>query len=49
MTLEGVQIQLVGGNSSAGNVFTYNFLGLYGPVCDDVWDDRDAVVVCRYF
>merc|ERR1711915_1084080 len=41
-------VVLVGGNGqSFGNVFAYNELGVFGPVCDDNWGTDDANVVCR--
>ena len=39
---------LVGGDSTTyGNVFVLNSDGVTGPVCDDHWNDKQAVVVCR--
>ena len=32
---------------SSGNVFAVNRLGYLGPICDDIWLDRNAMVVCR--
>ena len=36
------------GTESSGNVFLYSELyNNYFPVCDDDWDDNDALVICR--
>ncbi|XP_019861646.1 PREDICTED: T-cell differentiation antigen CD6-like [Amphimedon queenslandica] len=46
-------IRLVGGSTdSEGRVeicrYNYYFRGnIYGTICDDLWDTRDAMVVCR--
>lgn len=44
-------VELRGGlrNSTAvsGNVFATNSNNVFGRVCDDRWDDNDALVVCR--
>ena len=42
------EIALIGGDGySTGNIFVKNINGHYGPICDDGWDDTDAVVACR--
>ena len=43
-----VHVELRGGDGiSRGNVFAVNGRGYLGPICDDVWGDREATVVCR--
>ena len=41
------QVCLMGGDDHEGKVYIGVGNGLSKPVCDDAWDSRDGIVVCR--
>ena len=45
--IPSVTVKLVGGMTRTQGRVLVNYNGIYGSICDDSWDDRDAMVVCR--
>lgn len=43
----GVALRLVGGLSRRSGRIEIKYQGVWGSICDDSWDDRDATVVCK--
>ncbi|GAB1603362.1 scavenger receptor cysteine-rich type 1 protein M130-like, partial [Argonauta hians] len=44
---KNVEVRLAGGDSPRNGRVEVKFNEQWGTICDDGWDDKDAVVVCR--
>ncbi|XP_053380060.1 deleted in malignant brain tumors 1 protein-like [Mercenaria mercenaria] len=43
----GISIRLAGGLSRRSGRVEIRYQGVWGSICDDSWDDRDATVICK--
>ncbi|XP_060590612.1 deleted in malignant brain tumors 1 protein-like isoform X2 [Ruditapes philippinarum] len=43
----GIGLRLTGGLSQRSGRVEIRYQGVWGSICDDSWDDRDATVVCK--